>query len=163
MAGTLAYIAPERMRGSKGGPPADWFGWGVTLYVLLEPRRTTHFIETMLAQYEQSGRLPVWELAANETSMPPTSVSPAGSHAAMSLSSFEVTRVPNECPMRSQRRGDGDSSPDSTSVFTTAVDDTTSTLEDMFVDVDVLVNDFDVDGDSVSVVPGCDRCATGSG
>lgn len=34
---------------------------------LLEPRRTYHFVQTFLQQYRQSGRLPVWELAANET------------------------------------------------------------------------------------------------
>ena len=37
------------------------------LYTLIEPDRTREFIETFLAQYEQGGRLPVWELAANET------------------------------------------------------------------------------------------------
>ncbi len=34
---------------------------------ILEPKRTGDFIQTFLRQYEQSGRLPVWELAANET------------------------------------------------------------------------------------------------
>ncbi len=37
------------------------------LFTILEPRRTREFIETFLAQYEQGGRLPVWELAGNET------------------------------------------------------------------------------------------------
>ncbi len=37
------------------------------LLVLLEPERTREFVETMLAQYREGGRLPVWELAANET------------------------------------------------------------------------------------------------
>jgi predicted alpha-1,2-mannosidase len=37
------------------------------LFTLLEPDRTVEFIETFLAQFDQSGRLPVWELAANET------------------------------------------------------------------------------------------------
>jgi predicted alpha-1,2-mannosidase len=37
------------------------------LYTILEPRRTNHFIQTFLNQYEQSGLLPVWELAGNET------------------------------------------------------------------------------------------------
>ena len=37
------------------------------LYAILQPERTADFIETMLCQYEASGRLPVWELAANET------------------------------------------------------------------------------------------------
>jgi predicted alpha-1,2-mannosidase len=37
------------------------------LFTILEPERTVDFIKTFLAQYEQGGRLPVWELAANET------------------------------------------------------------------------------------------------
>ena len=37
------------------------------LLTLIDPGRTRDFVRTMLAQYEQGGRLPVWELAANET------------------------------------------------------------------------------------------------
>ncbi len=37
------------------------------LYTILEPSRVTDFVKTFLAQYEQGGKLPVWELAANET------------------------------------------------------------------------------------------------
>jgi len=37
------------------------------LYTLVERERTNEFVHTFLAQYEQGGRLPVWELAANET------------------------------------------------------------------------------------------------
>jgi len=37
------------------------------LYTLVQPERTEDFIQTMLDQFDQSGRLPVWELAANET------------------------------------------------------------------------------------------------
>ncbi|MDX1912160.1 MAG: GH92 family glycosyl hydrolase, partial [Saprospiraceae bacterium] len=37
------------------------------LYTLLEPQRTNHFVQTFLLQYKESGLLPVWELAANET------------------------------------------------------------------------------------------------
>jgi predicted alpha-1,2-mannosidase len=37
------------------------------LFTILEPERTREFVQTFLAQYEQGGRLPVWELAANET------------------------------------------------------------------------------------------------
>jgi predicted alpha-1,2-mannosidase len=37
------------------------------LFTLIEPVRTREFIETFLTMYEQGGRLPVWELAANET------------------------------------------------------------------------------------------------
>lgn len=37
------------------------------LYALVQPERTRDFIATMLDMYDQSGRLPVWELAGNET------------------------------------------------------------------------------------------------
>lgn len=37
------------------------------LFTLVERDRTRDFVRTMLAQYAQGGRLPVWELAANET------------------------------------------------------------------------------------------------
>ncbi|MCB0822831.1 MAG: GH92 family glycosyl hydrolase [Bacteroidales bacterium] len=37
------------------------------LFTIIDQKRTLDFIKTMLAQYQQGGRLPVWELAANET------------------------------------------------------------------------------------------------
>lgn len=37
------------------------------LYTLIEQKRTRDFLKTFLRMYRQSGRLPVWELAANET------------------------------------------------------------------------------------------------
>lgn len=37
------------------------------LFTILERERSRDFIKTMLAQYQQAGRLPVWELAGNET------------------------------------------------------------------------------------------------
>lgn len=37
------------------------------LYTIIDTKRTRDFIKTFLVQYEQGGRLPVWELAANET------------------------------------------------------------------------------------------------
>ncbi len=37
------------------------------LYTLLERERSREFIDTFLAMYLQGGRLPVWELAGNET------------------------------------------------------------------------------------------------
>ncbi len=37
------------------------------LYTIIDQKRTLDFIKTFLAQYEQDGLLPVWELAANET------------------------------------------------------------------------------------------------
>ena len=45
----------------------DTFRAAHPLYTILEPARTTDFIETFLAQRREGGRLPVWELAANET------------------------------------------------------------------------------------------------
>jgi predicted alpha-1,2-mannosidase len=37
------------------------------LYTILDPKRVNNFIQTFLNQYKESGLLPVWELAANET------------------------------------------------------------------------------------------------
>lgn len=37
------------------------------LMTLIDKKRATDFIQTFLAQYDQGGRLPVWELASNET------------------------------------------------------------------------------------------------
>lgn len=37
------------------------------LYTILDRKRTLDYIKTFLAQYEQGGRLPVWELAGCET------------------------------------------------------------------------------------------------
>lgn len=37
------------------------------LMTIIEPKRSADFINTFLVQYQQSGRLPVWELSANET------------------------------------------------------------------------------------------------
>ncbi|HEX7175683.1 MAG TPA: GH92 family glycosyl hydrolase [Pyrinomonadaceae bacterium] len=45
----------------------DTFRAAHPLYAIIDRRRTLDFIRTFLAQYEQGGRLPVWELAANET------------------------------------------------------------------------------------------------
>ena len=45
----------------------DTFRAAHPLYVLIDQKRTRDFIKTFLAQYEQGGRLPVWELAGNET------------------------------------------------------------------------------------------------
>jgi len=45
----------------------DTFRSAHPLYTLIETERTREFVETFLAMYEQGGRLPVWELAANET------------------------------------------------------------------------------------------------
>jgi predicted alpha-1,2-mannosidase len=45
----------------------DTFRAAHPLYAIIDRKRTQDFIKTFLAQYEQGGRLPVWELAANET------------------------------------------------------------------------------------------------
>lgn len=36
-------------------------------YTLIDKKRTADYINTFIKQYEQGGRLPVWELASNET------------------------------------------------------------------------------------------------
>ena len=45
----------------------DTFRAAHPLYNIIDQQRTRDFVKTFLAQYEQGGRLPVWELAANET------------------------------------------------------------------------------------------------
>jgi len=45
----------------------DTFRAAHPLYALIDRRRTTDFIRSFLNIYKQGGRLPVWELAANET------------------------------------------------------------------------------------------------
>jgi putative alpha-1,2-mannosidase len=45
----------------------DTFRAAHPLYTIIDERRTVDFINTFLRQYEQGGRLPVWELAGNET------------------------------------------------------------------------------------------------
>lgn len=45
----------------------DTFRAAHPLYTLIERKRTVDFINTFITQYEQGGRLPVWELASNET------------------------------------------------------------------------------------------------
>src|SRR4029079_5079651 len=45
----------------------DTFRAAHPVYNIIDQKRTRDFIRTFLVQYEQGGRLPVWELAANET------------------------------------------------------------------------------------------------
>lgn len=45
----------------------DTFRAAHPLYTLIDKKRTSDFINSFLKQYEQGGRLPVWELASNET------------------------------------------------------------------------------------------------
>ncbi len=45
----------------------DTFRAAHPLYTIIDQRRTVDFINTFIRQYEQGGRLPVWELAGEET------------------------------------------------------------------------------------------------
>ena len=45
----------------------DTFRAAHPLYTLIDSSRTLDYIKTFLTQYQQGGRLPVWELSANET------------------------------------------------------------------------------------------------
>ena len=45
----------------------DTFRAAHPLYTIIDEKRTVDFINTFIKQYEQGGRLPVWELAGNET------------------------------------------------------------------------------------------------
>ncbi len=45
----------------------DTFRVAHPLYTIVDQKRTVDFINTFIRQYEQGGRLPVWELAGNET------------------------------------------------------------------------------------------------
>jgi putative alpha-1,2-mannosidase len=39
----------------------------IPLFTIIEQKRTTDIINTFLQQHKESGRLPMWELSANET------------------------------------------------------------------------------------------------
>ncbi|MBC7863873.1 MAG: glycoside hydrolase family 92 protein, partial [Bacteroidia bacterium] len=45
----------------------DTFRGEHPLFTIIDRKRTSDFIKTFLLQYQQGGRLPVWELASNET------------------------------------------------------------------------------------------------
>ncbi len=45
----------------------DTFRAAHPLYTIIDEERTVQFINTFIRQYEQGGKLPVWELAGNET------------------------------------------------------------------------------------------------
>lgn len=45
----------------------DTFRAAHPLYTLIDKKRTSDYINTFIQQFEQGGRLPVWELASNET------------------------------------------------------------------------------------------------
>lgn len=45
----------------------DTFRGAHPLYTLIQKKRTVDFIQTFIKMYQQGGKIPVWELAANET------------------------------------------------------------------------------------------------
>jgi len=45
----------------------DTFRAAHPMYTLIDKKRTSDYINTFIKQFEQGGRLPVWELASNET------------------------------------------------------------------------------------------------
>ena len=45
----------------------DTFRGAHPLYTIIDHKRTSDYINTFIAQFKQGGRLPVWELASNET------------------------------------------------------------------------------------------------
>lgn len=64
---------PQRLGGEKGGEQYtvfslwDTFRAAHPLYTIIDEKRTVDFINTFIRQYEQGGRLPVWELWGEET------------------------------------------------------------------------------------------------
>lgn len=67
---------PSAKKPPKGGTPSsqytvfslwDTFRAAHPLYTIIDQRRTVDFINTFIRQYEQGGRLPVWELWGEET------------------------------------------------------------------------------------------------
>lgn len=65
------------------------------LLTILAPKETGDFIQSMLLQYEQAGRLPVWELSANETDcmIGYHSVSVIADAAAKGIKSFDYQKA----------------------------------------------------------------------
>jgi predicted alpha-1,2-mannosidase len=45
----------------------DTFRAAHPLYSIIEPERNNDFIQSLLAKYDEAGRLPIWELHSNET------------------------------------------------------------------------------------------------
>ena len=73
----------------------DTFRAAHPLYNIIDQKRTRDFIRTFLAQYEQGGRLPVWELAANETDtmIGYHAVSVIADAAAKGISGFDLNKA----------------------------------------------------------------------
>ena len=62
LVGSPSYIAPERARGERGGPEADLWSLGATLYALVEGRPA----------YDRAGPLPTLMAVVNEDPDPPS-------------------------------------------------------------------------------------------
>lgn len=73
----------------------DTFRAAHPLYTIIDQKRTVDFIKTFLAQYEQGGRLPVWELASNETDtmIGYHSVSAIADAAAKGIRDFDMSKA----------------------------------------------------------------------
>ena len=73
----------------------DTFRAAHPLYTIVDQKRTRDFIKTFLAQYQQGGRLPVWELAANETDtmIGYHAVSVIADAAAKGISGFDLNKA----------------------------------------------------------------------
>jgi predicted alpha-1,2-mannosidase len=66
----------------------DTFRAAHPLYNIIDQKHSSDFIKTFLAQYQQGGRLPVWELAGNETD------TMIGYHAASVIADATVKGLP---------------------------------------------------------------------
>lgn len=73
----------------------DTFRASHPLYAIIDQKRTRDFIKTFLVQYEQGGRLPVWELAGNETDtmIGYHAVSVIADAAAKGISGFDLNKA----------------------------------------------------------------------
>ncbi len=73
----------------------DTFRAAHPLYNIIDQKHTRDFIRTFLVQYEQGGRLPVWELAANETDtmIGYHAVSVIADAAAKGISGFDLNKA----------------------------------------------------------------------
>ena len=73
----------------------DTFRTAHPLYTIIDQKRTVDFIKTFLTQYDQGGRLPVWELAANETDtmIGYHAVSVIADAAAKGIRGFDLTKA----------------------------------------------------------------------
>ncbi len=64
---TKKFISRQKIRNYTVFSLWDTFRAAHPLYTIIDQKRTADFINTFIRQYEQGGRLPVWELAGEET------------------------------------------------------------------------------------------------